>query len=666
MHCDGENLGDYTTRVPAHSAPRLTSVSFSDFDLYRRKPNAWAAVDRPVFCLIGANGLGKSTFLNAVQYAITGAIPDPKRSFQSADEYLKEAVRAEGITDYFGGRISESKRPLATVTTKLAWKDINLEVTRRLADAPAIVRLVSRSLSSNAVNLDLSEEQGDLEARYRELVLSATGMRDFSQFVFLCHFVLTFDEGRHLIMWDDRVITNALMLAFGEDPNASNDFSEKRREMERESSRARNVRFAAKTISENMERLADVLKAGTDAGVDEIELRERFEALNREVGRARDRAQRKVTVRQDKDVQLADLSARMYDLQSRYRQLFSERARAGSLVRYHPTIRATISQNSCAICGTSGVAAHVEAAVDHSSCPLCQTGLAQSDTSKESIAQLRALDADIGVIKSQIDEVSLARERLKAELQAAQETEAAARAARAEFEDEHGKISFSTEGQDGDWIRGEIEKMGAERQRLIKQSIEHRRNRDIIRASLRENERALQRRFELASEHFVPRFRELAEAFIGLQIDIQIEQRTGVDTAGFSLRLHMDDKLRLQSDRLSESQRFFIDIALRMALADFISDGSSTLFVDTPEGSLDIAYEARAGVMFNRFVKASHFLVMTANLRSSHLLERLAELSGRAQMKVVRMTDWTELTEVQRDEEKLFNDAYAKIEEWLG
>ena len=646
--------------------PRLESVGFADFDLYKRQPNVQTEVDRPVFCLIGANGLGKSTFLNAVVYAVTGVIPDPNRAFPSADEYLKEASRPEAITDYFGGRITESRRPLSTITIKLAWEGIELQVTRRLAELPAIVRLTYRKSDGDSANIDLSEGQANLEARYRELVLSATGMQDYSQFVFLYHFVLTFDEGRHLMMWDDRVVNNALILAFGENPSDASDFSEKLREMENESSRARNVRFAAKIISDNMDRLADVLKAGTDAGVGEIELRERFDALNRELERTHSHAQMKEVERQDNDLQLADLSARMSDLQSKYRQLFSEHTNAGSLINYHPTIRATISQDSCAICGTSGVAAHVEAIVAHSNCPLCNTVLVSSASAKDSIAELKTLDANIGVVKNQINEVSMARERLKAELQAAQASEVAARAALSAFEDEHGLVSTPATGQDGDWIRREIGKMDAERQRLVKQSIEHRKKRDAIRATLRENERAIKRRYDIASKYFVPKFRELAQAFIGLPIDIKLEPRKGADTSGFSLRLHMDDKLRLQPDRLSESQRFFIDIALRMALSDFISRGPSTLFIDTPEGSLDIAYEARAGVMFSRFVETGHFLVMTANLRSSHLIERLAELSGRERMKVARMIDWTELTEVQRAEEKLFDEAHAKIEGWLG
>ena len=52
---------------------------------------------------------------------------------------------------------------------------------------------------------------------------------------------------------------------------------------------------------------------------------------------------------------------------------------------------------------------------------------------------------------------------------------------------------------------------------------------------------------------------------------------------------------------------------------------------------------------------------MTANIRSSQLVLRLAGLQGNAGMQIVRMTDWTDLSEVQQSEEKLFNEAYDLI-----
>jgi hypothetical protein len=121
---------------------------------------------------------------------------------------------------------------------------------------------------------------------------------------------------------------------------------------------------------------------------------------------------------------------------------------------------------------------------------------------------------------------------------------------------------------------------------------------------------------------------------------------------------------RRASDALSESQRFFIDIALRMALATQMSSpgAPACLYIDTPEGSLDIAYEARAGSMFALFVERGLQLVMTANINTSQLLHRLAETLGAERMTLVRMTQWTTLSEVQAAEENLFDSAFRQIE----
>lgn len=78
---------------------------------------------------------------------------------------------------------------------------------------------------------------------------------------------------------------------------------------------------------------------------------------------------------------------------------------------------------------------------------------------------------------------------------------------------------------------------------------------------------------------------------------------------------------------LSESQRFFIDIALRMAIVTFVcskTTASTSMLIDTPEGSLDIAYETNAGSMFYEYIAANQKMIITANLNSSGLIQTLA------------------------------------------
>ena len=123
--------------------------------------------------------------------------------------------------------------------------------------------------------------------------------------------------------------------------------------------------------------------------------------------------------------------------------------------------------------------------------------------------------------------------------------------------------------------------------------------------------------------------------------------------------------VRTESFQVSESQRFFLDIALRMALATYLSkeNNEATMLIDTPEGSLDIAYESRVGKMFADFVvDYNQNMMMTANINASQLLISLAEKCRENKMQFRRMLDWTDLNEIQKEGEYFFEKVFKNIE----
>lgn len=650
---------------PKISLPKITRVALSNFDLYSNEPNASAEIERPVFCLIGANGLGKSTFLNTINFAITGVIPDPGRKFQSAQDYLRNAGRTDRADDYFSGRISEHARQIASVTIELAWATTTLVVTRDLFGGAGVTQLSIGDVASGAIDVLQSSDDrgGNLTEVYREYILKLTHLEDYAQFVFLIHFVATFDEGRHLLMWDDSALTNALYLAFGTDPVAAKAADKLQRDMDRESSRARNVRFSARHVSNRINQLAELLSdTETDEHTTDAELQIQHEALISRQSDAEQRMSRKQSELRDADLKWTDLSASLTESQLEYRRLFSDRLALSSSVSHHPIIRATLSEDRCAICGTVHVSERVRSSIDKGECPLCDSTLSRSDDDTAAITALQNLDRKIGSIRDELATILDSRVRISDELEAAQASEEAAAEQLREFEEKEATgLSRAMNGSDFSAIQQEIDKLEKERQDFLSQSKEHYKKRDELRKQLRTYEKKLKAQYEAGSERFVPRFRELAEEFIGLPVDVELVHRQGANDSGFGLRMRMDDQTRAQPDTVSESQRFFIDIALRMALSEYTTEGNATLLIDTPEGSLDIAYEARAGLMFSKFVAEGNHILMTANLRSSELVIRLAELQKSGGMQVVRMTDWTDLSEVQQTEEALFTKAYSAI-----
>jgi len=651
---------------PEHkiTLPRITRVALENFDLYSRQPNAEIQIEKGVVCLIGANGLGKSTFLNTLNFGITGAIPDPDRKFQSAKDYYTNAIRIDRAEDYFTGRITEASRPLARVTVELTWPSVAVKVTRDIFNGSEISNLL---INGEDISAGVDSSLANLGAAYEKTVLAHSGLEDFAQFVFLFHFVCTFDEGRHLLTWDHSALTNALYLSFGADPADARTADKLQNEMDKESSRGRNVRFSARHLTERIRQLMEIL-AEKDSGdfVSLEQLRAKHDVLLAEQAHAEERVRTKQNELRDADLRWTDLSASLTKLQMEYKRAFSERIQHRSMVEHHPMVQASISDDACAICGTTGIAGNLKGKLANHFCPLCDTPVEPASIGDNSIVALRKLDTDIIRVRDELSSVLNARERISAEMLAAEATAKAAYQALLEFENGNAKaLNRIGAGESFSGIRKEIDKLEAEREKFLEQSQIHYKKRDKIREKLRLYEKELKKQYDLGAEQFVPRFRELAEEFIGFEIDIQLDHRQGANDSGFGLKLSMNDQLRLSPDKLSESQRFFIDIALRMALTEFLSDTPATLLIDTPEGSLDIAYEARAGAMFSKFVAEGNVVLMTANLRSSQLVLRLAELQRKQNMQIVRMTDWTELSEVQQSEETLFMQAYQKIEQVL-
>ena len=76
-----------------------------------------------------------------------------------------------------------------------------------------------------------------------------------------------------------------------------------------------------------------------------------------------------------------------------------------------------------------------------------------------------------------------------------------------------------------------------------------------------------------------------------------------------------------------------------MAFAQFASpDGAGApLYIDTPEGSLDLAYEDQAGKMIAQFAIEGHKVFMTANINTSQLLTSIATNSRKRGFGIQRL-----------------------------
>ena len=108
--------------------PVFHRVNLRGFSLYTEQPEVDVRIPDGVLCLVGANGIGKSTFIAAVNFGLCGRLPEPDEGFRSSDEYFQN-VRSFS-SSFFDGRISELDRGIAEIELEFTIKQDHYHIIR--------------------------------------------------------------------------------------------------------------------------------------------------------------------------------------------------------------------------------------------------------------------------------------------------------------------------------------------------------------------------------------------------------------------------------------------------------------------------------------------------------------------------------------------------------
>jgi len=403
----------------------------------------------------------------------------------------------------------------------------------------------------------------------------------------------------------------------------------------------------------------------SDSDVDLETVKTRHQALTEEVEHKERDVEQKNGQLNDAELKRMQASSLLTSLEADYASEFSKQVNKRSRVVMHPLIKTSISEQTCSLCGSHAphVAKSIQAKIDENLCPLCNSPIPGESTGQDFMKALRDIDKRIAETRKQLDSANKSKERISLELQGVEAELEGMRASLRQYESDNERALMQLLSP-GSGIDLAVKKKTGEMQEYLKRKDEQYTKRDEKQKELLKLYHELRQRYMESEKDFVPLFRKLASLFIGMDLDMRMDYSTSVASLGLSFTIEMQGSVRRQLYQLSESQKFFLDIALRMALAQYMSapQGKACLFIDTPEGSLDIAYESRAGQMFAAFVETGHDIIMTANINTSQILQRMATLCGKSKMTLHRMTSWAPLSEVQLKEEKLFEHAYSVIE----
>lgn len=644
--------------------PHIRKVALRSFSLFTANPDAEFESGDGVLCLIGANGIGKSTLLTAINFCLTGIVSDPRRDFKSMEEYYDYSLRYSA--GYFRGRILDSDSEEAEILITFILGDFEYNVKRGFFEPDELRALTITNMKDGMVVFS-SEEHTRRESHqyYADWITKHIGLSSFAEYVFLQHFVFTFDERRLLLFWNQKILERVIYITFGLDPNMAKTLDDTKREFESADSQVRNKQWDATKTTKRINELRAKYEnlPATQQTYEKLAIE--YETLMQtydQDGKSLEMVSKQL---KDAHLRLASFSANESALRGEYAQLFDSGLEQCLPLAQHPLFIQGIANNCCRLCGSKGeeVVRGLRSKMDLGKCPLCDSSLSTELCPKNEFERLKNIDLEIAKIKKKINEALKEIDRMGKEESLARENLNRTKSQLDAFEKENEatmllmkKTLPESEG---------VEALMASYRSQLEKVIDEKKDAEKRRGQLREKlvlmQRKLQQQYLAVEQDFVPAFTELAHLFLGMDLHVHMEAS---ETSGLNLVVEVRGTKRYSLHHLSESQRFFLDIALRMAIIKFISDPAAkgSLFLDTPEGSLDIAYEKRAGDMLAKFVAAGHRVVMTANLNSSNLLLALARSCKNEHMRLCRITDWAELSDVQREEEGLFDEAYNKLE----
>lgn len=638
--------------------PKINKIIIENFSLYRQQRRIEVEVPNGVLCLAGANGLGKSTFISIVSYAMTGAVVQPDISFKSLNSIPAFAQKTVGFASrYFDGRVEQRDREQSQVTVDFNLGNFSYHLIRNFFDSSELIEF-SRIDNNHQETVDRNKS---LLNQYQTFFVQDSELNNFEQYLFLQTYVMTFDESKKLLFWDEDVMNRLMYLFFSIKPEDAEKADQLRKNINRYGSNVRNIQW---NISQMEKRLSKLKNNGTITEEEKNEIErvcEEEEEINNTIEEERKRKQEISSDISQVQLQLDDNAVKLNTLKEQYDAAFERLYSSPVAVESDGKIQGSLKKIIVAL--TEDENTDITSLVLELRAEIVDAVKKTKAHNEQAILeQLKALDSQMIAIKSSGKELKDKYDRMTQELAACLSRMDEMAKSLELFKQQYNVLLQKKDSiRQSEQTLSEIKALELNIELRKKEKAEAEQKRDECQSELRPLEDEVKRSFTAVAEQFIPSFRNYAKSFIGLDIDIELKDNNNMA----SLVIKVNGSDRHSRFQLSESQQYFLDIALRFSLLEYTKSENAFMLIDTPEGSLDIAYESRAGKMFADFVAKGYSVIMTANINTSQLLLKLAEMCGKDKMKVERMTEWTILTQVQQEEQEVIEQAYNQIESRL-
>lgn len=636
--------------------------------------------------IIGGNGIGKTTLVNTILFGLVGAEEYEFSNTRTGKAELVSLIEP----DYFRKRIDPADHDKAQVLLTFAVGDSEVTIVRALF-RPKILSIEIKDQTGRR-HLDQAHLS---ENFYRKLMEELLDTDHFEAFVFLVAHLLLFDENRRKLAWDEDAQNRIIrLLCTSRQFNA--EFEELSKRATELDTRGRHKSETRKDLKKHMDLWAtqqeqsvsgesdepgEVEAAQLQSHIAELDhsievVRGKIAELNQKLQVETEHVKSLITETHDLEAQKIPLGRQIEELEH---QFYSE-IYENMPPQYVLILEGLIRHGTCQVCGSSGrdltkLGKKLKA---EGRCIVCRNPI------PDRISEAKVVDKDqlatqINALRTKLDELEVrqkdrakARESAEAEIRRIQALIIEARQEQGNLEsrlfDQRTKYSLAM-GSKTELARVDRE-ISDQEHRIHELDLEIEnlyRKRDKIRTSLGTMNQELLRKMTEVNEKLTPLFSRFASQFLGMDCELVVvseKKRTGKPVAFMHPRFNGHERHSITE--VSESQQFFLEQAFRMALITwFTQETSSPTFfiVETPEGSLDLAYERNVADMYYAFAEDGHTVIITSNLNSSNFLAGLYKQLDNAekQKRTLNLLHYGRLSPVQEKERSEFNRRMVQL-----
>jgi hypothetical protein len=555
------------------------------------------------YIVLGGNGLGKTTTVQAIIYGLAGDLND---------ESVEPTKSMRWGYGYFRDRLDTADE--ARVEVDFALANTVLTVRRGFKGSQ-----VTGFRVNNGRWIESGAEAGRAFVRALEKWGNYSHLDDFR---FLVHRLLYLPESRRLIAWDYDAQIRILML-LNQDLIAERSFREQRDEIKNIDSEKRHIHVALNNVKSEIER-----QNATQSGVEEATTQDSHSQksdLDQLRGQLQDAVKNRRRLQTRADTIADQLNEISIQVEGFRREIeHGEASLIATSLRRIESIRQLamhklLENGICPACGTYQEDMQDQARENdrNDRCLLCSS------------MEPRESSPKLATLRSQLSEKLRAQKELENEYHKIHARLQEARKEEFQIQSRINEIRFDQptvaliERHLTDFLRQKD--LPELKQKLESQERE-------LEAQLHERQMQLEQDYQgflSATRRRTEELRQIYESyatkFLGLPCKLSDRPRRSI--ISFTQFVpEFENKRRDTPERCSEAQRFFLDIAFRLALIEWSASNfgeSATFICETPETALDMSYVDNVVRMLTGFTETGHTLLLTANIQPRGVAEKL-------------------------------------------